>query len=80
MPRVYKRKTDARPYCNYTIETLNEALAAVANGESVRSAAKRYKIPHATLQRKVNGKYNSICKYVALACTKFSFKYLHFFS
>jgi len=56
MPREKKRKVDARPYANYTQEKVDEAVAAVADGKSVRAAAKEYGIPHATLQRKVNGR------------------------
>jgi len=59
MPRVYKRRVDARAYSNYTADTLNKAIEAVANGQSLRSAEKEFKIPRATLQRKINGRYSA---------------------
>ena len=60
MPRTYKKKIDARPYANYTADTVNSAVAAVNGGQSMRSAAKEFKIPHATLQRKLNGRYTVV--------------------
>ena len=56
MPRVYKRKVDAKPYAQYSTETLNAAIAAVNDGKTIRLAAKEFKIPYATWHRKVNGR------------------------
>lgn len=57
MPRVYKRKVDARKYKNYTEETLQQAVNALMNS-SFRKVSKKFDIPVKTLQNKVSKRHS----------------------
>ena len=58
--RVYKAKQGSRKkkYCNYSQQSLKNALEEVKSGESLREVAKSSGIPKSTLQRKINGVHN----------------------
>lgn len=43
----------------YTKDNLNQAITAVKNGMSKKSASKKYKIPRSTLIAKIAGKYSN---------------------
>lgn len=53
-PRA-RRVLRARPYRNFTDETLENALNEVQNGSTLRDAAKKFGIPTCTLSRKSRG-------------------------
>ena len=53
MVRNYQRQRGSRVYQNYTVATVNRAVADVRKGrKSLRKASEAYKIPLATLSRK----------------------------
>lgn len=60
MPRVYKRKIGSRQYKNFTDETLENALQAIADGNmTIRRASREFKIPYGTLNNKFHGRHGA---------------------
>lgn len=58
MPRNKPRELGSRPYANYTEEQLERAVDAVKSGElSLRSAAEKFEVPRATINRRIRGKH-----------------------
>lgn len=58
MPRKHKRLLGSRTYCDYTKETLEEALQRVVEGRStIREASREFKIPFGTLYNKYKGRH-----------------------
>lgn len=53
MPRVYKRKTTR---ASYGEQALQDALQAIRDGQSVKSASKNFNVPCKTLRRHRDGK------------------------
>ena len=58
MPRNYKRKLGLRNYCNYTKETLEEAIAE-AKIIGIKAAHRKHSITYGTLQSKIAGKHKN---------------------
>lgn len=50
MPRTYKRKTNKG---GWTAEQIQAAISAVKGGLSIRAAGREYKIPEATIRKKI---------------------------
>ena len=57
MVRKYKRSAGSRPYANFTVETLEKALADIRKGVSQAEASRRHKIPRSSLRNKLFGKH-----------------------
>lgn len=57
MPRKYEKKKGARPYKNYTDDTIKTAMEAIRRGMSYSDASALYKIPVRTLYYKVKGQH-----------------------
>ncbi|XP_013189286.1 uncharacterized protein LOC106142869 [Amyelois transitella] len=53
----YRKKIGSRPYRNYSNEAVENAVASVRKGMSIRKAAEKYNVPPATVQRKVRCKH-----------------------
>ena len=56
MPRTYKRKPGARTYCDYTEETIENALWYVPR-LGLKGAHRAHGIPYGTLYKKYHGKH-----------------------
>jgi len=56
-----KKKLGSRPYGNYTLESLNEAILQIAEGNlKILLASKKFKIPYGTLHNKYHGRHTKV--------------------